>query len=311
MDEFSLIDHYFKPLSHANRGMVLGVGDDAALLQLEPNHILAVSTDTLISGRHFPTTTLPADMAYKAIMVNASDLAAMGAIPRWFLLSLTLPDIEGAWLRDFTQGLQSALSTLNSTLIGGDTTRGPMLSLTIQALGVLEGKAMLRSGAKVGDHIFVTGNLGAAAFALSSEGQSNLAAQKALNRPLARCQAGMMLKSWASSAIDISDGLAQDLGHILKQSHVGARIDLKNLPLAPCLQTLTREAALDYALSGGDDYELLCTVPAENIEKLKQAFVAAHLPLYEIGEITADLSLQLLEEKGQAFLLKKSGYTHF
>jgi len=310
LQEFDLIERHFKPLCKDNPGMILGMGDDAALLNIPPNETLAISTDTLIAGTHFPFETSPEDIAYKALMVNASDLAAMGAAPRWFLLALTLPDSNPVWLNAFAKGLADALESVQAVLIGGDTTKGP-LSITIQALGTLQGKALLRSGAKVGDLIFVTGKLGAAAFALTPEGKQNAAAQTALNRPQARWRQGKILQRFASSAIDVSDGLAQDLGHVLKASGVGAQIFLKDVPIAECLTNDICPDSLELALSGGDDYELLCTLSPENVESAKSAFLKENMALFQIGTIVEKQGLNFIKENGEHFLPDKLGYDHF
>ncbi|MFP5306942.1 MAG: thiamine-phosphate kinase, partial [Gammaproteobacteria bacterium] len=223
MDEFALIRRYFARLTAAHAGVVLGVDDDAALLAPQPGSQLVVTTDTLIAGRHFPESTAPFDIGWKSPAVNLSDLAAMGATPRWFLLALSLPDADARWLEPFASGLRALADRHHVALVGGDTTRGP-LAITITAIGeVPAGEALLRSGARVGDLICVTGTLGDAGLALalrpglgirdSGLGDSFLMAR--LNRPEPRVAAGIAMRGIATAAIDLSDGLAGDLQHIL------------------------------------------------------------------------------------------------
>ncbi|MDX2503611.1 MAG: thiamine-phosphate kinase [Gammaproteobacteria bacterium] len=323
--EFQLIQAYFSdPLQPLRPDLVLGIGDDCAIVAPREQTNLAFSIDTLVSGVHFPDNT-PADaIAYKALAVNLSDLAAMGAEPAWFTLSLTLPEASGqfsheAWLHDFSQALFTLAREHNMSLIGGDTTHGP-LSVTIQICGYLGKQGGLkRSGAREGDIIVLTGALGAAAIGLDIALQQNhahyaclshsdrQAALDALNYPQARIAAGLSLQNIAHAALDISDGLIADLGHILNASNVGAELELEKLPLANSLACLDKESAWEKALTGGDDYELCFTVAKEDwpvIAKKHPEFTA-------IGIIMAQKGLRLLKADGQEHIIHSGGYDHF
>ncbi len=267
MDEFSLIYKYFSQW-RARHPPVLGVGDDAALLAVPAGMELAVSADTLVAGVHFPLDTPPEHVGYKALAVNLSDLAAMGAQPAWFTLCLTLAEAKPAWLEAFSHGMRELAEDAGIALVGGDMTRGP-LSITVQVLGwVPAGQALRRSGARPGDGIWVTGTVGGAGLGLRlwpevrpNHPATPNAAITRLLRPIPRLAEGMALRGHASAAIDVSDGLAADLGHILDASRVGAIIDLASLPLDPALRQLPLATAWELALTAGDDYELCFTAP--------------------------------------------------
>lgn len=269
--EFSLIARYFDRVRTSRLDVETGIGDDCALLNIPEKQTLAISTDTLVCGRHFLPDIDPADLAYKALAVNVSDLAAMGADPAWLTLALTLPEVDEAWLEAFSDALFEQLNYYDMQLIGGDTTAGP-LSMTLAIHGyVPAGRALKRSGAKPGDWIYVTGTPGDSAAGLAIL-QNRLAVEDADDaaylvkrhlRPTPRILHGQALRERASSAIDLSDGLISDLGHILKASGVGARIDLDLFPLSePLRRHADPEQALRWALSGGEDYELCFTVPS-------------------------------------------------
>ncbi len=322
MDEFALIREYFAGLTTANAGVALGIGDDCALLQPPPGHELAVTADTLVAGRHFPEGTRPYDIGWKSLAVNLSDLAAMGAEPRWFLLSLTLPQAQPEWLREFAAGLKALADGAGIALVGGDTTRGP-LAIAITAIGVLpQGLALRRSGAQVGDVVAVTGTLGDAALALwrthgialsglevaAPAGRDDALDQR-LDRPTPRLIAGRALRGLAHAAIDISDGLAGDLGHILAASGVGADISLERLPMSPAFARLAPDAARRaLQLGGGDDYELCVCLPES---ALAAAQAASDVPLTAIGRIAAGKGLRFLDESGVVMDLPRHGYRHF
>lgn len=316
LNEFSLIEKYFNHQAISRADVLLGIGDDAALLSAPPTSSLVMTMDTLAAGVHFPLKTPAFDIGYKALAVNLSDLAAMGAEPAWMMLALTMPNAEPNWLKSFSKGLLSLAEPYNLQLIGGDTTKGP-LSITIQANGFVPPLlALRRQGAQVGDKIYVSGTLGDAGLGLRvAQGKCQLP-QKAkkyvlerLHRPTPRIKLGMLLRGIASSAIDISDGLLADLGHILESSHVGAEIQVKNLPISSVLnQYLSPKAAAMLALTAGDDYELCFTVPPslENqlLKKLKNAKIICHC----IGEIKKKLGIKLLGFSGK---LPQHGYQHF
>ncbi len=279
--EFDLIQTFFqRPAKH--RGVILGNGDDCALLQSK--HTLAFSTDSLIEGTHFIQNEItPADLGYRALAVNLSDLSAMGASPLAFLLSLTLPHVDEAWLALFSKGLFSLADEYHIDLIGGNTTTGS-LAITIQIIGTLPtGKALLRSAAKVGDPIYVTGRLG----------------EKKV-RPTPRIHFASHLLPLAHAAIDISDGLTQDLSHILNASHCGAVLDLSSLPTHN----------LDAALYGGEDYELCFTAPLSEHEALVKMALETNTPLSRIGEIVQKPGLWQVHNQTWT-PLKVKGYQHF
>ena len=328
--EFQLIQSYFSDPEQVSRpDLILGIGDDCAIVAPREQANLAFSIDTLISGVHFPHDTPPDAVAYKALAVNLSDLAAMGAEPAWFTLSLTLPEVNHnmpreAWLEKFSQALFSLAREHNIQLIGGDTTRGP-LSITIQVSGYLsKHSGMKRAGAKVNDLIVVSGALGAAAMGLDIALQQNEAqyaclseqekqqALDALNYPKARVEEGLSLQNIAHSAVDLSDGLISDLGHILKASDVGAELALEKLPLAASLACLDKQSAWEKALSGGDDYELCFTLAEEDWPEVNKK----HPKFVVIGIITAQKGLRLLAADGQGsvrqeYKIHTRGYDHF
>ncbi|HVE44057.1 MAG TPA: thiamine-phosphate kinase [Gammaproteobacteria bacterium] len=315
MDEFSLIEKYFKNQKISRPDVLLGIGDDAALVSAPLNCLLVLSIDTLIEGIHFTPQTLPLDIGHKALAVNLSDLAAMGAEPAWLTLALTLPEVNTQWLDGFTSGLYQLANQFNMQLIGGDTTRGP-LTVTIQAHGfVPPHQALCRHGAKVGDKIYVSGTLGDAGLglqvALNNRNipiQDKLFVLQRLNKPTPRIQLGILLREIATSAIDISDGLLADLNHILKSSHVGAQITAKNLPLSRALQRLPLAEAQKLSLTAGDDYELCFTIPPENEKELMTRLSHLEINCCCIGEIEAEPGLRISGFSGD---LSTLGFQHF
>lgn len=304
MAEFSIIDTYF---NRKNAHSVdLGVGDDSALLTPPSQQQLVICADTLVAGRHFPMNTDPHAIGWKSVAVNLSDIAAMGATPHSILLALSLPQIDHDWLKAFSQGLYDCCDQFGVSLIGGDTTQSPHLTLSVTALGWVDiGQAVLRSGAKPGDLICVSGTVGDAAFALQHLGHP---LQQRLDYPTPRCQLGAALKGLANSMIDISDGLAQDLGHILKASQVGAKLQLENLPISPALHALSDEQKWQYALAGGDDYELCFTISPQNYQKLLQKQLDVSISI--IGTIQQQHGLTF-EKDGVDHSLQFNGYQHF
>jgi thiamine-monophosphate kinase len=316
--EFSLIECYFSHLTAERADVTLGIGDDCALLQCAEGKELAVSIDTLVEGVHFFADIDPHALGYKALAVNLSDLAAMGADPAWFTLALTLPENNPAWLEGFSSGLAAAAKASGIQLVGGDTTRGP-LTISIQVHGLVDaGKALRRDGAKPGDKIYVTGTLGDAGAALKhcleawspdiltdSDWDSF---QQRLEYPTPRNALTDILYRFATSAIDISDGLVADLSHILNRSEVGAKLKVHDLPLSSSLKKLPKELATELALSSGDDYELCFTVPAELADELEQQC----LDITCIGEITAQPGFTLVDASGQESTTNiRKGYDHF
>ncbi|SCC51065.1 thiamine-phosphate kinase [Kosakonia oryziphila] len=318
--EFSLIARYFDRARNSRRDVETGIGDDCALLNVVEKQTLAISVDTLVAGNHFLPEIDPADLAYKALAVNLSDLAAVGADPAWMTLALTLPEVDESWLEKFSDSLFEQLSYYDMQLIGGDTTRGP-LSMTIGIHGyVPPGRAMKRSGAKPGDWIYVTGTPGDSAAGLAILQQRLAVGDKADAeyllkrhlRPTPRVLHGQALRNLASSAIDLSDGLISDLAHILKASQCGARIDLDALPFSDALtRHVEPEQALRWALSGGEDYELCFTVPELNRGALDVAIGQLGVPFTCIGQISADVAGLHFTRSGKAVALDWKGYDHF
>ena len=303
MAEFSIIDTYFNRQSY---DVDLGVGDDSALLSPPPQQQLVICTDTLVAGRHFPLNTSAHAIGWKSVAVNLSDIAAMGAKPHSILLALSLPQIDHDWLKGFSQGLYDCCDQFGVRLIGGDTTQSPHLTITVTALGWIDtGKAILRSGAQVDDLVVVSGTVGDAAFALEHIGHS---LQQRLDYPTPRCELGILLKNLAHSMLDISDGLAQDLRHILDASNVGATLYLDQLPLSETIHTLPSEKQWKYALSGGDDYELCFTISQQNYQKLLQ--LQPNVKTTIIGKIKAQHGLTF-EKDGLDHPLHFHGYQHF
>ncbi len=318
LDEFALIARYFTR-DAARADVLLGIGDDAALLQPPPGAALVATTDTLIAGVHFPLDTDPQSIGHKALAVNLSDLAAMGATPAWVLLSLTLPEADEPWLASFAQGFFALAERHHIALVGGDTTRGA-LAVTVQALGrVAPQGALRRDAARVGDLIYVTGTLGDAGLALLAL-QDEVKLPRAerdyaltrLNRPEPRVAAGCALAGIAHACIDISDGLAADLGHILAASGVGAQVQVERLPCSAALLTHFDSAGgWVLPLAGGDDYELCFTVPPGRQAEAEQALAAVDTPCTWIGHITARRGLHCLLDDGSEFSPPSAGYRHF
>lgn len=314
--EFDLIRDYF---TRPARRTVLGVGDDAALIRVAPGHELAISTDMLLAERHFLTDDPPETLGHKALAVNLSDLAAMGATPRWCLLSLALPAADTLWLDAFAAGWFALAEQHAVSLIGGDTTRGP-LAFSVTILGeVARGNALLRSGAKVKDEIWVSGQLGDAALALAHQ-QNRLQLNDEelacvlprLHTPTPRVKLGQKLLGLAHSAIDISDGLLADLGHILTMSGVGAELHYEALPTSATLKPhLAHSIARAALLGGGDDYELCFTAPAAKHEEIVRVGRSARVQLSCVGTTTRAPGLRLLDAQGATMEIKEHGFDHF
>lgn len=332
--EFDLIAKYFHRASNQARpaavpglapgmmsGVVLGIGDDAALFAPTPGTELAISTDTLVAGVHFPVDTPAADIGWKSLAVNLSDLAAIGAAPRACLLALTLPTADEIWVAAFAKGFFALADQHACALIGGDTTGGP-LSITVTVIGeVPAGAALRRSGARVGDLVCVSGSPGLAALGLQRWQLGNRDVQDAaiaqLLRPVPQLALGRSLRGVAGAAIDVSDGLLGDLAHLLRASSadaattLGAELTLAALPCAPALAALTDEAAWELILAGGDDYELCFVVPPEKASALRAASAQAGVPVSIIGRVTGDGRLRCLGNDGQAWIPARKSWEHF
>jgi thiamine-monophosphate kinase len=314
-NEFSLIERFFFNTGKSPFPVVLSQGDDAAVVDVPVGKQLVMSVDTLISGVHFPEPTSAADIAHKSLAVNLSDLAAMGATPAWFLLSITLPKFDEIWLSEFSASLKKTSSQYQIELIGGDTCRGP-LSITIQVSGLVDQNNYVnRKGAQLGDLILVTGELGNAALGLAYLQQRvTLPATlietclEALNRPNPRLELTGFLRSYATAAIDLSDGLVGDLRHILDQSQKGATIRLDTLPVNDFIRS---QQKYDYALTGGDDFELCFTIPTQNKDVIDEwNDKNPQCKLTHIGEIT-DSDYELVGNHKTENLINWQGYQHF
>lgn len=316
--EFQLIECYFSNRGPTRRDVKLGIGDDCALVQPAENKSIAISCDTLVENVHFFPDMPPAALGYKALAVNLSDLAAMGAEPAWMTLALTLPEVDETWLSGFSEGLFEAADYYGIALIGGDTTRGPRaINITVHGQ-VPQGKALTRHGAKAGDWIYVTGTLGDSALGLDiiRGAQQASAENKAflVNRhycPTPRVLAGQALRSLASSAIDLSDGFISDISHILKAAAVGAIVDVNCIPLSQAMrETVSEEQALGYALTGGEDYELLFTVPESQKGALETTLNHTGTKFVRVGQICAGSKLKL-QLNGEPFTPPYYGFEHF
>lgn len=319
-DEFKLIERYLNRLINSRSDVEEGIGDDCALLNIPEKQTLAISTDTLVSQVHFLPDIHPADLSYKALAVNLSDLAAMGANPAWLTLAMTLPKIDESWLEAFSKSLFELLNYHNMQLIGGDTTRGP-LSLTLGIYGLVPlGSAIKRSGAKPGDWIFVTGTLGDSAAGLSLLKRLHHLKDSVVHemlikrhlRPMPRILQGQALRDLATSAIDISDGLISDIGHILTASCVGAHLNLEALPLSSALRNnFNPQQTLTWALSGGEDYELCFTIPKVHISALNVALGHLGVSYTCIGHITPETEGLTLFKNSKPVSFNHKGFNHF
>ncbi|MDB6144951.1 MAG: thiamine monophosphate kinase [Pseudomonas sp.] len=317
MGEFELIRNYFAaaPCAQAGEGVSLGIGDDCALLTVPTGEQLAISTDTLVAGVHFPAICDPFLLGQRALAVSASDLAAMGATPLAFTLALTLPDVDANWLEAFARGLNQMAQNCSLRLIGGDTTRGP-LTLTLTVFGcVPAGQALKRSGAQVGDLLCVGGALGDGAGALPlvlNQRTAEVSITEALLArywlPQPQLALGQALRGKATSALDISDGLLADCGHIALASGVRLVVERDALPLsAPLIAFLGQQAAHEAALSGGDDYVLAFTLPASELSYLLAAGFSVHV----VGRVEAGQGVALIDASGQDITPSTRGYQHF
>ena len=310
--EFEIIERYFKKKM---KQTALGVGDDAAMIHVRNNYQLAISSDMLIENIHFLKNTNPSHLGWKSLAVNLSDIAAMGAIPKWATLSISLPKINHTWLKKFSKGFFKCADKFGIDLIGGDTTKGP-LSISITIMGESKkDEALLRSGAKINDDIWVTGQLGLASMGLANlQGQLKLPPRikmkclRALEIPTPKTFLGSYLSRYANSCIDISDGLIQDLRHILKASKVGASLLLNDIP---CEKFIHTSKQYQFVLNGGDDYELLFTAAKKNRPFIKKIAKKTNTPVTMIGNITKKKALNILSEQGKSIKFNPKGFDHF
>jgi thiamine-monophosphate kinase len=315
LSELDLIRDYFSHVGVARRDVLLGVGDDCALLRVPKEFDLAVSIDTLTAGVHFLPDADPEGIGHKALAVGLSDLAAMGAEPAWATLALTLPAADRRWVSAFCRGFARLAKGHRVQLVGGDTTRGP-LSVTVQVHGLVPGgTAVRRLGARPGDRIWVTGTLGDAGLALRHLGAGEPAStylRERLDRPLPRVAAGLSLRGLASAMIDVSDGLAADLGHILEASGVGAEVELPGIPLSPEVAGhLDKTADWTLPLASGDDYELCFTVPPDRCAAAEALTERSGCRLTVIGVITEQPGLRCVQADGRDWRPARGGYDHF
>lgn len=318
--EFQLIQQFFQreQAEQPEEGVLLGIGDDCALLQVPAGKQLAVSVDTLVADVHFPADAAPDLIAERALRTNLSDLAAMGADPLWFTLALTLPQAEEDWLRTFSRGLFQCAREFGIALVGGDTTSGP-LSLTIQVMGAVDPRQCLRrDGASLGDFVLVTHTLGDGAAALAvlqeklsvPDGDRDYLRER-FYRPRPRLQESALIRELATAALDISDGLVADLQHICSASDLGAVIFVEDLPLSPTLQALAdQEQVRRWALTGGDDYELCFTVAPDKMPEVAMLIARGELQASVVGRMTAGTQV-LCEWNGDTYPLAATGYQHF
>lgn len=301
------------PASSDDSGVVLGAGDDAALLACTPGCRQVVSVDTSVADIHFPASAPAEAIGHRALAVSISDLAAMGAHPRWCLLALTLPDINASWVADFARGFHALARSLGVQLVGGDLTRGQLAASVTVHGEVPAGMALRRDGAVEGDLIAVTGSLGNACGGLQrwQSGECAISTDPLLDAylyPQPRIQAGLVLRTLAHSAMDVSDGLVADLNHLCRASGVGAALDIDSLPVSQALEHyLGKEKALEAALGGGDDYELLVTLPAQSFAMAQQRLVESGTRLTAIGQMTGEPGIQGIPEA----LASSAGWQHF
>lgn len=312
--EFDIIRRYFSR-QHSNRkDVTLGIGDDAALLRVPAGNELVVSMDTLVDGVHFPAGTPAAAIGHKALAVNLSDLAAMGAEPAWVTLAITLPEPDADWLADFSAAFFRLAERFDVLLVGGDTTRGP-LSVTVQAQGfVPQGQALQRRGARPGDRVFVTGSLGDAGLALMLRGKADEALQQRLDFPEPRLAAGQALRGIASAAIDVSDGLLADLGHLLEHDQLGARVCVDDVPTSAAFDAVLQQQGdparlRDLPLAAGDDYELCFTVPETTLAQLER--VQSGFSCTCIGVVEQQPGIRCVAADGSVHVPAAVGYEHF
>jgi thiamine-monophosphate kinase len=316
IDEFSLISEYFKELT-GQQDVAVGIGDDAAIIDSQKNHQIAVATDTLVASVHFPEEASAEQIATRALCVNLSDMAAMGALPKWFTLALTLPQtlVSSDWLQGFSQGLATIAKQYNVSLIGGDTTAGP-LTISITVLGEIPiGQGLCRDGAKPNDIIYVSGTLGDGAAALHQLKHPDLVQNdrlvKRFYQPQPQVKLGLGLVNYASACIDISDGLVADLNHLCKASSVTASINSQLLPIHRDIKQAYLEQSRQWALTGGDEYQLCFTVPLDKQKAFEHWATSNHFAVTAIGNMSVLEHNHYLKIDNQVSSITAGGYAHF
>lgn len=312
--EFEIIQRYFTATAGQRKDVIAGVGDDAAILCVPPDRVLVVCMDTLVAGVHFSSATTPAAIGHKALAVNLSDLAAMGAEPAWATLSLTLPESDAAWLEQFSRGFFDLAERYALQLVGGDISQGP-LSVTVQAHGfVPHGKALRRRGARPGDLVCVTGTLGDAALALVLAEQSPPALRRRLDYPEPCIAAGIALRDHASAAIDVSDGLLADLDHLLEADRLGAVLRVDDLPRSEAFLAAVPESDpryLELPLGSGDDYELCFCIPERQLAPVRALLAAIPCAMTPVGVIESAPGIRCRRADGRRHVPTAKGYQHF
>jgi thiamine-monophosphate kinase len=316
--EFNLIYQHIAPLAGSRGDVVLGIGDDGAVVQSQQGKQVVVALDTLVAARHFFIGQDAADIAYKSLAVNLSDLAAMGATPKWALLSLALPTTcaNPSWFKQFMLGWSDLAQQHDVALIGGDTTYSDTLTVSVTLMGeVTAGQSITRSGAQVGDDIWLSGNLGDAGLALAkllADQHPHVAIAQRLHRPTARVALGQALVGMATAAIDISDGLLADLGHLLKASAVGASLALENMPFSQAVAEWVEQSGWENPLTSGDDYELLFTVSPKYRTQVQDLAMQTNVPLTRIGSIiTVEEGLHIVKDGVEQAIPQRKGFDHF
>lgn len=318
LNEFDIIEQIFKSRGVKHSGTITGIGDDAALLKIPEGQLLAVSTDTLVKGVHFPDDATPYDIGFKSLAVNLSDMAAMAAEPCWVTMSLTLPDNDKSWLQEFSKGFFDIAEQYKVSLVGGDITRGP-LAISVHIIGsVPPGMQLTRDNAGIGDDIYVSGVLGMPAFVLSlkrgtlkGDINDHAKALARFNRPDPRVDLGISLRGIATSAIDISDGLAADLEHLITSSGAGAEIVLDQIPVYEELSRLDSKLKWELALNMGDDYELCFTVPEKYQQDIYDIGHKSGCGVTRIGKITETKGIKWQGVDNTLLRLETRGYMHF
>lgn len=320
MAEFSIIERYCQGLGADHSETQLGVGDDAAVIRVPDDKELAISVDTMVEGVHFHAGIEPADLAHKLLAVNLSDMAAMGACAQWATLTLTIPNYDEAWLAEFSKTINSVAQQYDLQLIGGDTTQGP-LNVSLQIMGVLPlGQSLKRSGAEVGDDVYVSNTIGDAALALKlmsddfdfRESGHRLLLD-AIHRPQPQCELGLGLLDLANSCIDISDGLVADLGHISKQSGVSLELNVASLPLSESFRHVSNSIDYDLALTGGDDYQLAFTAAPCQRAQLEALSTSISVPITQVGRVVEKntQAIKLCFNDKTYVLRNNAGFEHF